>query len=217
MSQSHNAQDGSISGLLGTFWTFANVLSLIRLVLVVPITYLVLVDGSLPVLFSLCLLAIITDFFDGRIARWSDTVSSWGKVLDPLADKAAAGMVTLALVIRGSLPVWFVALIVVRDVVIFLGGVILARRTARVPASMWWGKVAVTVLAITVLAALLKADQPVLDLFILATSGLLVFSFVLYLIRFVRLYRYGRLPRLEERNGAESAQIETEQEVGSAN
>jgi len=185
MSQSHNAQDGSISGLLGTFWTFANVLSLIRLVLVVPITYLVLVDGSLPVLFSLCLLAIITDFFDGRIARWSDTVSSWGKVLDPLADKAAAGMVTLALVIRGSLPVWFVALIVVRDVVIFLGGVILARRTARVPASMWWGKVAVTVLAITVLAALLKADQPVLDLFILATSGLLVFSFVLYLIRFV--------------------------------
>lgn len=193
-------------------------LSLIRLVLVVPITYLILVDGSLPLLFSLFFLAVVTDFFDGRVARWSHTVSSWGKVLDPLADKAAAGMVTLALVIRGTLPVWFVGLIVARDVVIFLGGVILARRTGRVPASMWWGKVAVAVLAVTVLVALLKADQPVLDGFIWATSGLLVFSFILYLIRFLRLYRTGKVsPRLDLQRGGGSTPVQAEQEVGSAN
>ncbi|HET6568357.1 MAG TPA: CDP-alcohol phosphatidyltransferase family protein [Rhodothermales bacterium] len=190
MPERENAHKEPITAQLGKFWTAANMLSIARLILIVPITLLILERGSLALLFTLVLLAITTDFFDGRIARWSHTVSSWGKVLDPLADKAAAAMITLALVARGSLPEWFLGVIVVRDSAIVLGGVALARRTSMIGASIWWGKVAVTALAVTVLAALLEADPPILRASIWITTGLMIFSFTLYAIRFLRLYRY---------------------------
>ncbi len=179
---------------LGKFWTVANVLSLSRAVLVIPITYLVAVDGSMAWIFGLVLLAVLTDFLDGTVARLSHTVSNWGKVLDPLADKFAAAAVTVALVIRGSLPGWFLGLILVRDAVIVLGGVLIARRTGQVVMSIWWGKVAVTALAVTVVAALLKADPPVLQFCIWTTAVLMLYAFAHYVIRFVRLWRSGLTP-----------------------
>ena len=64
-----------------------NMLSMFRLVLIIPVTWLILQDGPLFWMMILILLAVATDYFDGRIARWSDSVSDWGKLLDPLADK----------------------------------------------------------------------------------------------------------------------------------
>lgn len=169
---------------LGKFWTLANVLSMVRLVIVLPAVWLLFVDGPLFWVMVLVLLAIATDYFDGRVARWSHTVSSWGKVLDPLADKIAGGLVVLALTLRGSLPPWFLALILVRDLVIFGGGIYLARRTSKIPSSIWSGKVAVTAIAVTVLAAILKADPEVMRFCLLATSALLGYSFLRYVVRF---------------------------------
>ncbi len=195
MSEQQTVHKVDLSRLLGRFWTIANMLSMLRLVLVVPITYLILTDGPLTWLFGLILLALVTDWFDGRVARWSRTVSEWGKVLDPLADKVAGAAVVLALVVRGTLPLWFLSVIVARDVAIILGGVVLARRTGQVVMSAWMGKVAVTALALTVLAALLRADEPILTTCIWITTGLMVYSFVLYAARFARLMKQGKLPK----------------------
>lgn len=195
MSEQQTVHKVDLSRLLGRFWTIANMLSMLRLVLVVPITYLILTDGPLTWLFGLILLALVTDWFDGRVARWSRTVSEWGKVLDPLADKVAGAAVVLALVVRGTLPMWFLSVIVARDVAIILGGVVLARRTGQVVMSAWMGKVAVTALALTVLAALLRADEPILTSCIWITTGLMVYSFVLYAARFARLMKQGKLPQ----------------------
>lgn len=173
----------------GKFWTAANMLSMSRLFLVVPIAYLIIADGPLEFIFGLITLAMITDWVDGRVARWSHTVSEWGKVLDPLADKVAASAIVLALWLRGALPGWFLALIVARDVVIVLGGALLARRTHRVVMSLWAGKVAVTSLSITVLAALLRADPPILALCVGVTAALLVYSFARYVLRFAFLWQ----------------------------
>lgn len=194
MSEQQTVHKVDLSRLLGRFWTIANMLSMLRLVLVVPITYLILTDGPLTWLFGLILLALVTDWFDGRVARWSRTVSEWGKVLDPLADKVAGAAVVLALVVRGTLPMWFLSVILARDVAIILGGVVLARRTSQVVMSAWMGKVAVTALALTVLAALLRADEPVLTFCIWITTGLMVYSFFLYAARFARLMKQGKLP-----------------------
>ena len=197
-------QGVQLSRLLGRFWTVANVLSLFRLILVVPVTYLILVDGPRAWLFGLLLFGAATDWVDGRVARWSGTVSEWGKVLDPLADKAAAAMIVMALVVRGSLPPWFLALIVVRDSTIVLGGVVLARRTGHVAMSAWSGKVAVTVLSLTVLAALFQVEPPVLQIGVWATSALLVLSATQYLLRMLRLLR-GDAP--EEGDFAETSAV----------
>ena len=189
MSSPPAKQDVRLSQVLGRFWTVANMLSLCRLILVVPITYLILVNGPMGWLLGLLLFGAITDWIDGRVARWSGTVSEWGKVLDPLADKAAAAMIVMALVVRGSLPSWFLALIVTRDTSIVLGGVILARRTGHVVMSAWSGKMAVTALSATVLAALFQAPALVLQIGLAVTTVLLVYSAFQYFRRFSRLLR----------------------------
>ena len=175
--------------MLGKFWTVANMLSIARIFLVIPITYLILTDGSRAWLMGLIIFAVGTDWFDGSIARWSKTVSDWGKVLDPLADKIAAASVVLALVIRGSIPFWFLAIILVRDIAIVIGSAIAVHRLKRVLASIWWGKVAVFMLSLTVLGALLKADPPIMQALIWITSALFIYSFVLYIVRFLSLMR----------------------------
>jgi cardiolipin synthase (CMP-forming) len=178
-----------LTQLLGRFWTIPNMLSLFRLVLVVPITYLIIVDGPLLWVFGLVLFAVATDYFDGRIARWSNTVSEWGKVLDPLADKVAAVMVVMALVIRGSLPLWLLVIILVRDMLIILGGVMLTKRTGKVVMSLMAGKIAVSVLALTVLGALLRADPPIVEWLSYLTAVLMAISFLLYAGRYHKMTR----------------------------
>ncbi len=175
--------------VLGKFWTLANMLSLARVVLVIPITYLIIKDGSVAWILGLVFAALCTDWFDGTVARWSKTVSEWGKVLDPLADKIASISVVCALAVRGSLPVWFLVLILVRDILIVWGSTLATRKLQRVLMSLWWGKVAVFMLALTVLGAIMKADPPILDISIWISSFLFVFSFFLYAYRFSRLMK----------------------------
>ena len=163
-----------------------------RLVIILPVFWLIMQDGPLWWIMMLVLLAIATDYFDGRVARWSHSVSDWGKVLDPLADKIGGGMVVAALVFNGSLPYWFLAVLATRDLCILAGGALLKHRTGRIVLSLWSGKVAVTGVAITSLAALLKADPPVLEFCIWVTVGLLAYSFFRYFIRFFSLLRAGR-------------------------
>ena len=184
-------QDDHKLGLqtLGKFWTAANVLSMIRMLLVVPIAYMLLTDGPLSWTLGLILLAVLTDWFDGSLARWSKTVSEWGKILDPVADKIAASVVVLALVIKGVLPVWFLALIALRDILIVIGSAVAARKFNRVLMSIWMGKAAVFLLSLTVLGAILDADTPVMQFSIWITSVLLIYSFFLYVLRMIRLFQ----------------------------
>lgn len=163
-------------------------LSLSRLVLVVPITVLLWRDGSLAWLFGLVMLAIMTDWFDGRVARWLQTESEWGRVLDPIADKIGAVATISALTFRSAephLPLWFFGTLVGRDLLILAGSTILVRRSGRVVASAWAGKAATFWLAITVLAAVLKADPPVMQFCVWMTTTMLVISFGVYVVRYL--------------------------------
>ena len=177
---------------LGRFWTGPNVLTLSRLVLVIPLVVLVATRGSLYWILILTFIAAGTDWFDGRLARWSHTVSDWGKVLDPLVDKIGAGAIVLALVWRGDIPLWYVAILATRDLLVVLGGIRIGRQAGVVPSSIVAGKLAVTSVAVTVLAALLEADPPVMRFCLIASTVLLVYSFLLYLGRYFSLMRMAR-------------------------
>ena len=201
--------------MLGNFWTLANALSLIRLILVVPITYLILEEGPFSWLLGLVVLAAVTDWFDGRVARWSHTVSEWGKVLDPLADKVASALIVMALVVQGFLPEWLLGLILFRDLGILVCGFVLAKRTGQIVMSAWAGKVAIAALALTCVAALMQADPPVLRALVWGTAALLVYSQALYLFRFFRLMRRGPRPKAARENQAsERVRPPVEQEAG---
>ena len=177
---------------LGRFWTAANTLSLLRLALVVPITVLLWRDGPLDWLLGLVILVILTDWFDGRIARWTRTVSDWGKVIDPVADKVAAVATVTALTFRPAdphLPLWFFGVVVGRDAAILLGGAAIARRSGQIVMSAWAGKAASLWLALTILAVILRADPPVLQVCLWMATGLFAFSFLLYVTRSLNAIR----------------------------
>lgn len=188
---------------LGRFWTIANVLSLSRLVLVLPIAVLLWQDGSLGWLLGLTIAVILTDWFDGRVARWTHTVSEWGKVIDPVSDKFAGILTVSVLTFRPAepqLPLWFFGLIVGRDVLILAGGAWIARRSGTVLMSAWAGKAASLWLALTVVSVILKADPPVLNVCLWMATGLFVFSFGVYLVRYLNALR--RPPPPDARDSA---------------
>ncbi|MDH5216735.1 MAG: CDP-alcohol phosphatidyltransferase family protein [Gammaproteobacteria bacterium] len=99
-----------------------NILTIMRLILVVPIGYLIIMeeyDTALVVFF----VAAFSDAIDGVIARKYGWQSRLGSILDPLADKAMLVTAYVSLGWAGLLPVWIVSLVLVRDVLIVLGGV----------------------------------------------------------------------------------------------
>jgi cardiolipin synthase len=73
---------------------------------------------------------VATDWVDGALARATGQVSEVGKVLDPVADRLAIGAGLIALVLRDAFPLWAALLILARDVLILIAGLVLlsARR-----------------------------------------------------------------------------------------
>jgi CDP-diacylglycerol--glycerol-3-phosphate 3-phosphatidyltransferase len=67
---------------------------------------------------SIFVAAMWTDWFDGRVARWSGKTTALGSLLDPVADKVLVMATLVMLVSRGVFPGWMVAAIIVREFVI---------------------------------------------------------------------------------------------------
>ena len=101
----------------------ANILTIARMALIVPFVLFILIDipWGVKAAFAVFVIASLTDFFDGRIARARGEVSALGAALDPLADKLliAAALILLVRngVVRGP-DVVAVLLIILRELLI---------------------------------------------------------------------------------------------------
>ena len=168
---------------LGRFWTVSNVLSLLRPLLAVWCASVIWTDGPVVWSLGLILAAAVTDILDGALARWTDSVTDWGKVLDPLCDKTAAGILGIILAAKGLLPVWFIGVIVLRDLMIAGGGAWLLKRSGDVQMSNQFGKVTAFVLMVTFIMGLLKADELVMDIFLWSSVLLMTVSLAIYMSR----------------------------------
>ncbi len=173
--------------MLGSFWTIANILSLSRIPLCVVASLIILRDGPISWSLMLIIAAGLTDLFDGQIARRTNTVSEWGKILDPVADKISVALVGIALAWKEILPLWFLLAILLRDFLIVIGGLILTRQLGLIHMSNFWGKVTATAIGVTFIFALLKADQVLMTLSIWGTIGLLGLSLLIYAARLTGL------------------------------
>ncbi len=92
-----------------------NFLSLLRLLLVVPSFYFH--QQHQPALAASSLtLAILTDYWDGKIARWFHAESALGALLDPVADKAVILTLMGLLAFENQVPRWFFALVAFRNI-----------------------------------------------------------------------------------------------------
>jgi len=96
----------------------ANLLTLARVVLVPVMVLLVAGDdaGALHAAAAVFGVAAITDAADGHVARTRNTITTFGRLMDPLADKLLVGAALASLVAVDRLALWIAAVIVLRDV-----------------------------------------------------------------------------------------------------
>jgi phosphatidylglycerophosphate synthase len=168
----------------GRFSTAANYISLSR----IPIAgaaCLLLSRGSLTAAGIMTALAIATDAADGAVARRTSTESDWGRILDPAADKIAFAMMAITLNRMGAFPLWMLGVILFRDLLISLGGILLAGKT-RPPGANVFGKLSTVFLALFIVrqAFFPRLQLSVSDSFS-GTDALGLFSVLLILVSFV--------------------------------
>lgn len=109
--------------------TIPNAITLSRLLLV-PLVFVLIINGSNSILaFALFALAGLTDFVDGYIARKTDSVTEFGKAIDPLVDRLLLGCGVLALFIIDLLPLWILIFIIFRDFFLLSGLAIVRKIT----------------------------------------------------------------------------------------
>ncbi len=176
-------------------WTVSNLLSVARAFLGVCAGGVLLTDAARyrPAVLGLMVVAALTDFLDGLIARRLNQVTELGKIIDPVADKIAIACIGVVLAAQGKIPLWFLALVLIRDAAILACGVYLNRARGTTLQSNAWGKWAVTILAAYLIIAVL--DLPPLEVLksIVLFLGvlMLLISSTYYARRFLMVLRAG--------------------------
>ncbi len=129
-------------------FTIANVITFIRLVLTVVFLYLFITDANRYIALVIYAVAASTDWLDGKIARATQTVSWYGKLLDPICDRFLLFTGVIGLAYRGELPLWIPILLIGRDVYLAAGSKILQKYRRRPLDVVYIGKVATALLLI---------------------------------------------------------------------
>jgi CDP-diacylglycerol--glycerol-3-phosphate 3-phosphatidyltransferase len=137
----------------GRFWTIPNALSLSRLALL-PVWWLVMSSANRTMWWwggVLLVYGMISDVLDGYIARRFNQASEWGRILDPLGDKIAAGVIAIFCVAHRDMPMAALLLMIGRDLFLVVAGWAVLRKSGEVPASINMGRFAALFWAITLL------------------------------------------------------------------
>ena len=140
--------------------SFANLLTLGRLAAVVPMMGALYVQfpGNRAVATVLYIVAILTDYFDGILARRSGKVTAFGKLMDSIADKVIMVTLFFAFVAEGSMVPWMAAIMAVREFIV-TGFRMVAIEAGEVIAANNWGKAKMVSQSIAVLILLFGYTQ----------------------------------------------------------
>ena len=177
-----------------------NALTGLRLLLVPVFAWLLLREGgddeaSRVAAFVVFVLAVVTDYFDGAIARRRNLVTSFGKIADPIADKLLMGTALVGLSSLGELPWWITIVILVREIGVTLlrfwvirHGVIAAGRGGKLKTATQAIALGLYILPLTGWLATLRAWVLAVALVLTVTTG------VQYVVKALRLRREPVVP-----------------------
>jgi CDP-diacylglycerol--glycerol-3-phosphate 3-phosphatidyltransferase len=135
-----------------------NVLTILRMLLV-PVLVVALLDESRDgdvIAAAVFAIASATDFVDGWLARQQDTVTTFGKLMDPIADKLLVIAALISLVSLDRLAAWVAAIIVAREVAVTVARM---QATHVIPAA-GWGKAKTTVQVLAIFFLILFDPAP---------------------------------------------------------
>jgi CDP-diacylglycerol--glycerol-3-phosphate 3-phosphatidyltransferase len=138
-------------------WTVPNALSVLRLLGVPLFLWLLLGPGSDGWALVVLVVAGFSDWLDGKLARWLNQGSKLGALLDPAADRLYIVSTLVALAVREIIPVWLVAVLLARELVLGILLLVL-RRYGYPPLQVHYLGKAATLLLLYAFPVLLIAD-----------------------------------------------------------
>lgn len=182
-----------------------NILTVARFLLIPFIIYYIATDQFILALIFL-IISGLTDVLDGWIARKFNFITNFGKLIDPLADKATQIAVLLCLAFKEIIPYWIIIVVVIKEATMIAGASFLYGKQL-VVSSRWFGKLSTVLFYVAIacsfgirywnnIAATPEnsvAPLPSFDLWIyylaLATT---IFSLIMYYVTF---YKQGYLKK----------------------
>ena len=167
-----------------------NKLTVARMILVPFLVLFMLTDlggeANRYIALAIFVVASVTDWFDGKLARKYNLVTDFGKFMDPLADKLLVSSAMICLVSLNRIPAWVVIVIISREFIIS-GFRLVASDAGVVIAASWWGKIKTVVQMIMVIVLILSIHNPVVavieQILIYLALVLTVVSLLDYLIK----------------------------------
>lgn len=130
-----------------------NILTILRF-LFIPIILHFIFTGNYILGFIFFTISGITDILDGFIARKFNLISNFGKLMDPLADKLTQISVLAALVSVKIIPVWILAIVVLKELIMVVGASFLYGKDV-VVYSKWYGKLATVLFYLAIIISLI--------------------------------------------------------------
>lgn len=138
----------------------------------------------------LLLVIIFSDFLDGYLARRWNTISEFGRLLDPMADKLFVITSFLLLTAFQEVPVWLTIVVVSKDIFVLVGWCVLAILYQRLDVNVsWWGKTATAFQFVTVMWVVLIPELPFLWIWFAITGAVTSFALVIYVYRALQAER----------------------------
>ncbi len=168
-----------------------NALSIIRIILV-PIYAAVFfsdMENAMFIAAAIYLLAGLTDFLDGYIARKYHIITELGKILDPLADKMMTVTVFGCIAAKRIVPWWIALLLLVKELLQLIGGLIYYKRNSTMRPSVFLGKASTVSLIVTGIVFMVfpELPDPIGNGLLIVTTAILLSAFFNYLTIFFKL------------------------------
>ena len=171
--------------------TIPNILSVFRICLIPVIVWLYVVKQQYHYAGYVFIISAVTDILDGYIARRYQMISSFGKILDPVADKLTQVAMLVCLIFRFPLVAVPLALLIIEEIFMGISGLLVIRKTGCIEGADWHGKAA-TCLTFSMVAIHIfwyEITPAVSFLLIAACTLMIAVSFALYGVRNVKLLK----------------------------
>lgn len=172
-------------------WTIPNLLSLFRLVLI-PVYVLIYLNArdasDYYIAAGILAVSCLTDLIDGKIARHFNMISTVGKILDPLADKATQFALILCLAMKHPVLWFLVALFVVKESFQLIAGGINLRRGKMLKGALLSGKICTTILFISLIVMVMipTLSEHTVHIIAVIDTVFMLISFSDYLITYFK-------------------------------
>ena len=170
-------------------FTIPNLLSLFRLVLIpVYVAIYLNAENNADYYLAAGILTVscLTDLIDGKIARHFNMISSLGKILDPLADKATQFTLIICLTVKYNVLRYLVALFVLKESFQLIAGSLRLRKKKMLKGALISGKVCTTILFISLILMVMlpSLSNNVVTVIAIVDAAFMLVAFAEYVLAY---------------------------------